>query len=87
MLAVQPALAPLCCAHYGRRAEAFTKGAGIPARAARLADAVAALHGSNPGGLLFTGRIGRPVSAVQGPRSVRREVGALAVPSGKREPL
>ena len=86
-LVVQPALAPLCFAHYGRRDDAFTEQAGVRVRAARLADAVAALHGSDPGGLLFTGRIGRPVAAAQGSRSVRREVRAPALPSGKREPL
>lgn len=78
-LAMQPWLAPLCFAHYGREGAVFTDDASIRAKAAALADA---LDGAVPGAgadVLFAGRLGSPTSAHVAPRSVRKPLDALLV--------
>jgi sulfur-carrier protein adenylyltransferase/sulfurtransferase len=82
-LALQPSLAPLCFAHYGRRGTAFTANAGICAKASELAeDLDRILPGRIPEGaeaILFLGRIGLPRTRMAGPRSVRRPLDELLV--------
>ncbi|HKJ88679.1 MAG TPA: molybdopterin biosynthesis protein MoeY, partial [Gammaproteobacteria bacterium] len=72
-LAMQPNLAPLCFAHYGRHGIPFTEDAGALGRAERLTEHLAGLiPGRDQGALLFLGRVGWPRKRVQGARSVRR---------------
>jgi len=69
-LVMQPALAPLCFAHYGRENIDFTADPKIRRKARDLAERVDAL----PGGDIvpwFMGRIGTPRSRRIGPRSMR----------------
>lgn len=76
-LAMQPGLAPLCFAHYGRNGIAFTGDHRVRARARWLARALDALAGPGAGGtLLFAGRIGRPRGGAAA-RSLRRPLAAL----------
>jgi hypothetical protein len=70
-LAMQPSLAPLCFAYYGRNNVAFTAGQAARRGAAALN---AQLHGlaEAPESLVFLGRIGRPAGGGVRPRSVRQ---------------
>ncbi len=77
-LAVQPGLAPLCFAHYGRRGIAFTKDRRMRARAERLARALDRIARPATGeALVFAGRIGRPRPGGAAARSLRRPLAAL----------
>jgi hypothetical protein len=75
---MQPSLATLCFASYGRRKAPFTADAGIQEKAARLAKELDEWLG--PAGAdraLFVGRIGIPRSVAVLARSVRRPVEEL----------
>lgn len=73
-LVIQPALAPLCFAHYGREQGTLNGEYGIDARSVRLAGAMSALVGRSAAGCVFMGRIGRPRPRVHQSRSIRRAV-------------
>ena len=76
-LVLQPSLAPICFAHYGRTGERFAADGAARVSAARLARDLDA----TPGGgarLLFMGRIGVPRSHAVRARSIRRPLGELA---------
>lgn len=75
-LALQPSLAPLCFAYYGRQGTAFTADPGLRAKAVVLNQELAKLAPA-PSSLLFLGRIGRPSSMGAQPRSVRRPLREL----------
>lgn len=75
-LALQPSLAPLCFAYYGRQGAAFTADPGLQARAVQLNQELAKLTPA-PGKLVFLGRIGRPSGTGANPRSVRRTLQEL----------
>ncbi len=77
-LVLQPAMAPLCFAYYGRKAAAFTGDAAMREKATRLARALGDLHGA-PADLLFLGRIGQPRSQAPGPRSIRRPLADMMI--------
>lgn len=70
-LALQPSLAPLCFAYYGRQGTAFTADPGLRARAVALNERLRTLIPASSSAL-FMGRIGRPVRRGVQPRSVRR---------------
>lgn len=75
-LSMQPALAVLCFAHYGREGVDFTADPKIRRQARALAEKLDAL----PGGEVppwFMGRIGVPRSRRIGPRSMRRPLEEL----------
>ena len=82
-LALQPSLAPLCFAHYGRQRAAFTANVKICAMASELAEHLdRILPGSTSESVedvLFLGRIGFPRTRALGPRSVRRPLDELIV--------
>ncbi len=80
-LVLQPAMAPLCFAYYGRHAAAFTGDAAMRDKATRLARDLGDLHGA-PADLLFLGRIGRPRSPAPGPRSTRRPLADMMIREG-----
>lgn len=92
-LVMQPSLAPLCFAHYGRHGVDFTADPAPRRAAARLAQGLEAITGGAGDDLLFLGRIGEPVSRRVGPRSLRRPLEDLliareetaAVPAAERE--
>jgi hypothetical protein len=73
-LVMQPSLAPLCFAHYGREAVAFTENKRIQARAIALA-ALVDCESAEPA--IFAGRLGVPASRRINFRSLRRDLGEL----------
>ena len=75
-LVLQPSLAPLCFAFYGRQGTAFTQEERYRRQARRLNDVLSDLSGS-PRGLLFFGRIGAPRHGSPPARSTRRPLGGL----------
>jgi nitroreductase/molybdopterin/thiamine biosynthesis adenylyltransferase len=78
-LAMQPAMAILIFADYGRRAVPFTREARAQRRATALASALrGALHNSDTG-LVFMGRIGVPARSPRRSRSTRRLLAGLLV--------
>jgi sulfur-carrier protein adenylyltransferase/sulfurtransferase len=77
-LVLQPSLAPLCFAFYGRQNAAFTANVGLRAKAAALNDELRKLAPA-PTSLVFLGRIGRPSRKGTQPRSVRQPLQALLV--------
>jgi molybdopterin/thiamine biosynthesis adenylyltransferase/nitroreductase len=76
-LVMQPALATICFALYGRQGTVFTKDTGILRKAGRLADAVAAVVPGGASEIAFIGRIGVPRSRRIQARSVRRPLSEL----------
>jgi hypothetical protein len=74
-LAVQPALAPLCFASYGR---APSQGSAGPA-ARRIAGRFAELFPDQPESVMFLARIGTPKRKPPGARSIRKPLAALRV--------
>ena len=80
-LVLQPSLAPLCFAFYGRQNAAFTANVGLRAKAAALNDELRKLAPA-PTSLVFLGRIGRPSRKGTQPRSVRQPLQALLVALG-----
>ncbi|HZT26831.1 MAG TPA: ThiF family adenylyltransferase [Pseudolabrys sp.] len=76
-LVLQPSLAPLCFADYGRKGAAFTVRGRARAQSCRLAGALDSLAGGAGERILFLGRIGRARSAAAGPRSIRQDRDAL----------
>jgi len=80
-LVMQPLLAPLCFAHYGRHGIAFTKDASMAKKADALASRLEeALAGEDPESPLFMGRVGWPASRQQQARSLRRPLAELLLP-------
>lgn len=82
-LALQPSLAPLCFAYYGRSRTAFTADsricAGAVALAERLDRTVCEGARSSADDILLLGRIGLPKTRGPGPRSVRRPLEDLVI--------
>ena len=76
-LAVQPGLAILMFAHYGRTGVQFTADPALRQGAARCAEALRRAIGEDGSRLLFLGRIGEPGDRPPGARSVRRPLAAL----------
>jgi hypothetical protein len=76
-LAMQPSLAPICFAQYGRRGIAFTADRQIQLAAAGVAAELSALCPGDPEGLIFMGRIGWPATRRVGARSIRLPVETL----------
>jgi sulfur-carrier protein adenylyltransferase/sulfurtransferase len=89
-LALQPSLAPLCFAHYGRSRAVFTADARIRAKASALAeclDRIVPGSASGSGGdILFLGRIGIPDARTSGPRSIRRPLNHLLAVDPEAKP-
>lgn len=83
-LALQPALATVIFAHYGRQGIAFTEEPRMRAKAEALAGA---LERRLPGAenWVFIGRIGHPTSRAPRPRSVRKPLADLLVPADGRK--
>ncbi len=79
-LAMQPALATLAFAHYGRHGTEFTADARLRERAAVLAARLETVAG-DPDALVFMGRIGQRRPGLPGPRSVRRPLEELLLPA------
>lgn len=75
-LVLQPSLAPLCFAYYGRQGTTFTADQGLRANATALNEELRRLT-SAPSSVLFLGRIGRPSRRGAQPRSVRRPLQEL----------
>ncbi len=78
-LAVQPWLAPLIFADYGRRGAAFTSDARLREKAAALARQAGDTLGPIDT-MIFIGRIGVARPGLPGPRSVRRPTAELLRP-------
>jgi hypothetical protein len=76
-LAVQPSLAPLAFAHYGKMSLPFTGSASQRRASQRLASALEAFLGVTTDELVFMGRIGRPRRRTQISRSTRRPLDEL----------
>jgi molybdopterin/thiamine biosynthesis adenylyltransferase/nitroreductase len=74
-LAMQPALAPLCFAHYGR---VQSQGSALP-EARKIADRFKEIFPSDPESVVFLTRIGTPKPQPPGARSTRKPVAALHV--------
>ena len=85
-LGVQPALATVIFADHGAHGTPFTTEPGLQQRAARLADAVAAVLGP-VADIRFLGRIGGRPDGLPGPRSVRRPLSALLADRGAADRL
>jgi molybdopterin/thiamine biosynthesis adenylyltransferase len=75
-LVLQPSLAPLCFAFYGRQGVAFTADQALRAKAAALNEDLRRLAPA-PGSVLFLGRIGQPSRKGIQPRSIRRPLAEL----------
>lgn len=76
-LVMQPSLAPLCFAYYGKHQVAFTGSAEMRNKAENLAIKLGRICGvQNTDNVLFMGRIGAPKSIPQG-RSIRRSLSSL----------
>ena len=80
-ISLQPSVATIIYAFYGRHDQAFTQDTAIRAKAKALADAVEAVAPAGVDHLLFCGRLGRPQVRRNGPRSVRKPLGQLLVSS------
>lgn len=81
-MALQPALAPLCFAYYGRNNLPFTSAISMRQQAKKLASKLNTIcSGQNTNDLLFMGRMGLPVSLGARPRSIRRPLVSLIIPS------
>lgn len=78
-LSLQPAVATLIYAFYGRHRQPFTESPAIRRKAEALADALEAVAPAGIDHLLFCGRLGRPMARRAGPRSVRKPLEALLV--------
>jgi len=73
-LAIQPLLAIVCVAHYGRMRVPFTRERGLLARSERLARLFDRAVGANASEVLFLGRIGEPFARLPLHRAVRRPI-------------
>jgi len=82
-LVMQPALATLCFAHYGRYGEPFSTNRRAAREAARLAAALSRVMGEGADPPIFLGRIGYPVLHATQSRSLRRPLEELLV-TGQR---
>ncbi len=77
-LVMQPSLAALCFAHFGRHGIEFTGDDRVRGKAGKLAGMLQSFcPGEDQENLLFMGRIGKPRSRKIGPRSVRRPLDEL----------
>jgi len=76
-LAMQPTVAPLCFAWYGRSGAAFTGMEEAQRSARRLAGKLQDVTGNGGDEGLFMGRIGEPQRGHSPARSVRRNIGDL----------
>lgn len=85
-LRMQPSLAPLCFAIYGRDHAPFTCDSGILKQAHRLAERMKDELGAAGPRVVFRGRVGVPASAAVSARSTRRELEELLVPGERAEP-
>lgn len=88
-LAMQPSLAPLCFAFYGRHKVNFTSDAKAREKAAALAADLEKLLDRDPASVVFLGRLGRPRSRRVSPRSIRRpleELLAAGTEAAERKP-
>ena len=79
-LALQPAMATLIFADYGRRGVYFTADGAAPAHAEALGKAVDARLDGPAQGTVFLGRIGRKPRTAPRARSVRKPLAALVTP-------
>ena len=85
-LVMQPTLAPLCFAHYGREGTAFTGSLRGRRQAEALAGAMDGLRAGTGDDPVFLARIGWPIRRGLRPRSLRRSWSALVNPgSGEAE--
>ena len=78
-LAMQPSMATVIFAHYGRHGIDFTADPKIRRRAAELADKLDTLVPGRGDEVFWMGRIGVPASRRIGPRSIRRPLEELLV--------
>jgi hypothetical protein len=78
-LAMQPSLATLIFAYYGRTDEGFTTDAKAKAKAQRLNAAVTEALG-NLDRVVFLGRLGKRRTSLPGARSIRLPISELIVP-------
>ena len=78
-LAMQPALAVLAFAHYGKNDDTFTKDRRVVASAQTLAKNFRRDLGAEPEDFVFMGRIGEPIRRTGVSRSVRKPVAELIV--------
>jgi hypothetical protein len=78
-LALQPSVATLCFAYYGRHEAPFTANANICAKASQLAECFDRVVPGNTEDIVFLGRIGFPKNRAPRPRSVRRPLDELLV--------
>lgn len=77
-LVMQPSLAPLCFAYYGKHQVAFTSSAAMRDKAKNLAIKLAqACGGQDTDNLLFMGRMGVPSLNAIKARSIRRPLSSL----------
>jgi len=76
-LALQPGLAPLCFAHYGRDGVAFTGDPRAAAKARRLTWEFDHAGDGSSDGILYRGRIGEPCNRRVVARSLRRSLDEL----------
>ena len=85
-LAMQPSLATLIFAYYGRSGEAFTTDGAAAAKARRLNIAVAEAL-ADLDNVLFLGRLGARRARLPGARSVRLPVAQLILPAPASAPI
>ncbi len=88
-LSMQPGNAPIIFGSYGERKHRFTEHEPLLRRARELAERMRDVsQGIPPSAMIFAGRIGKPWSAKQGPRSIRRPLEELMLDeiSVRREP-
>lgn len=76
-LVLQPSLAPLCFAYYGRAGVPFTSDPHLLRKARRLAESVEAFADRNGNPPIFMGRVGYPTSSRIRARSIRRGLDEL----------
>ena len=81
-LALQPSVATLSFAYYGREEVSFSADAAALPQARRIAERFArlcALHQAKPEDVVFMGRIGTPKTKPLQSRSIRRPLAELLV--------
>ena len=78
-LAIQPSLATLMIAHYGKEDMPFTEDRSLREKAHKLAADFCKFFGGLPDDYLFLARIGRPPPRMPGPRSIRRHLAELEI--------
>lgn len=85
-LALQPSLAPLIFAYYGRHDIAFTRNQGLRRKAKDLNQALESALGGQVEDCLFLGRVGVSNRSADAPRSIRRSADEIVTEDRRATP-